>query len=193
MASVPSLEDARCGSPVATGLVAEVDQAIVAHYAQIGRTADAHGPGSISAEPQVVRDIFVASLASAGVTLALHTDVAGVQRSGTTVTGVTLDNGMIVAPPVVIDASGLGAVLPPAGAGYRVGTQRSSQPIDPTACVQSITYVAPIRKYLAGMPPELAIATPPLGYAAVPSGPYLADASYGITTHDGFASLVVAN
>jgi hypothetical protein len=174
MASVPRIEDIQSG--VHTGFVVEVANAFAGHYALLGLTDGVHGPGTVSAEPEEVRDVLVGRLVVAGVTVQLHTSVVSVQQDGSTVTGVTLSDGTIVTSKIVIDATELGDVIPMTTAAYRAGSS--------TGCVQSITYVAPIRKYAAGVPAELAIADPPPGYDATQFTGWVA---IGGTTTDLFA------
>ena len=196
MAPVPALEDTvAVGTPATalTGFVGRVRAALIAHYAATGRTVDLHRNGSTYAEPRVVRDVLVEELAAAGVTVQLHTDVTSVQREGDTVTGVTLTDGTIVTSHVVIDATEYGDLLPLSGAAYRVGNQTSTSGIDPAACIQAITYVAPIRKFAAGVPVDLAIATALPGYDAVPTGPYHVNPSYQTTLHSKFSAEVQAS
>ncbi|HTR50785.1 MAG TPA: FAD-dependent oxidoreductase [Kofleriaceae bacterium] len=184
MLSVSALEDMVVWPPtfdstLRTGFADVVRQALNAHYTALGLSAEIHEPGFTSAEPQVVRDLFVAQLMAANVTLKLSTSVTAVATTGTTVTGVTLSDGTVISSKVVIDATEYGDVLPLAGAEYRVGNQDSAAGIDPSACIQSITYVAPIRKYAAGVPPELAIANPPPGYDGTAFEPWIAAMSGG--------------
>jgi hypothetical protein len=172
MASVPTLEDAvdlgpgLYDSAVRTGFVEELRAALDDHYRAIGLTIS-FVPGRYASEPNVVRDVLSAKLAEAGVTVTLNTSVTAVARDGATITGVTLSDGTIVTAPIVVDATETGDVLPLAGAQYRVGNQDSLADIDRAACMQSITYVAPIRKYRDGVPQQLVIAQPPPGYDAV--------------------------
>ena len=187
MAAVPLMDDAFLPGFVTTGFADEIERKVVAHYAALGKSVHTcySLPSTVCAEPHVIRDILTATLAAAGVTVKLHTDVISVQKTGDRVTGVTLSDDTVVSSKVLIDASEYGDVLPLAGAEYRVGNQVSSRPLDPNACVQNITFVGTMRKYTA-VPTEL-VAVAPAGYDARPPG---AGASYILTEHQGFATFV---
>jgi hypothetical protein len=86
-----------------------------------------------------------------------------VLSSGKTVTGVVTQDGTIFYAKVTIDATEYGDVLPLSPAAYRAGNNISTRPFHQT-CVQFITYVAVIKKYLKGVPPALTMHNPPPGY-----------------------------
>lgn len=148
MASVPLMDDAFLPGFVTTGFADEIERKVVAHYAALGKSVHTcySLPSTVCAEPHVIRDILAQTLAAAGVTVLLHTDVVSVQKTGDLVTGITLSDDTIVSSKVLVDATEYGDVLPLAGAEYRVGNQVSSRPIDPNACVQNITFVAPLQR-----------------------------------------------
>jgi len=126
-------------------------------------------------EPKVVRAVLYAFIEEArkkGVLdLAVRSRVSAVEKSGDTVTGVTVehvtDSGDTIkkeiASKVLVEATEYGDVLPLTGARYRVGTTSSDQ-IDPDSPVQYHTWVGVIREYPDGVPPHLVMKEPPPGY-----------------------------
>lgn len=105
--------------------------------------------------------------------LAVRTKVSKVQKSGETVTGVTLqewtEGGMKqkdVRCRILIDATEYGDVIPLTGVRYRVGTATSDMP-DASAPIQDHTWVGVIREYPGGIPEELKIKSPPPGYEEI--------------------------
>ena len=171
MAGVPALEDTRPTLTSNTGFARELGDELVAYYAASGKSVFTCGLNPalpiVCAEPHVVRDVLQQAMQDAGIELRTHTEVVAVERDGDVVTSVTLSDRTHVAAHVVIDATELGDVLPLAGVEYRVGNQRSSRGIDPAACIQDITQVAPIRKYDV-VPAGFALTSEPPGYAAAP-------------------------
>ena len=98
------------------GLAAEFRQEVAAHY---GVPTGAYaGP-----EPHVAESILRGWLERAGVAVSFEARVAGVRRSGTAVTGVTLADGSGVTAGVVIDATYEGDVLALAGVTTRIGRE----------------------------------------------------------------------
>ncbi len=116
-------------------------------------------------EPKVIRQVLQ-SMISAEPNLKLFTEtkVTGVLKSNNKVSGIRLANGSSWSGKVIIDATEYGDVIPLTGAAYRTGNSLSSS-INPNACIQDITYVAPVKKYPTGVPPELKLNNPPPKYS----------------------------
>lgn len=122
-------------------------------------------------EPHVARNMLWGFFSDPRVhaTVWLQSRVTAVQRDGDRITGVTVSTGLDkpqerrVACRVLIDATEYGDVIPLTGARYRVGNSLSDR-IDPAALVQDHTWVAVLREYPQGVPPELQIKEPPPGY-----------------------------
>ncbi|MBE2180650.1 MAG: FAD-dependent oxidoreductase [Chthoniobacterales bacterium] len=126
-------------------------------------------------EPKVVRAVLYAFIEEARKTgvldLAVRSRVASVDKSGDTVTGVTVehvtDSGEKVTrrigSKVLVEATEYGDVLPLTGARYRVGTTTSDD-VEAEALVQHHTWVGVIREYPDGVPPHLVMKQPPPGY-----------------------------
>ncbi len=121
---------------------------------------------SVCFEPSVGQKILKQMLyQSRNVTVYTRTPVNLVMKVGDKVNGLQTENGLTFNSKVVIDATEYGDVLPLAGAAYRVGNSVSDN-INPTACIQDITYTAVIKKYPGGVPDNLKIKTEPKGYQA---------------------------
>lgn len=117
-------------------------------------------------EPRVGKMILEQMLAAAGIPVHYRTQVLSVQKSGNTITGLTVKQGTstkTITAKIVIDATEYGDVLPLAGVAYRVGNSISSSP-NQNACIQDITYTAVFKKYPGGVPTQLQITSPPPGY-----------------------------
>ena len=100
--------------------------------------------------------------------VSLRSRVIAVEKTGDTVTGVTVDIGeqrRTIACKILIDATEYGDVIPLTGARYRVGNSTSDK-IDPTALVQDHTWTCVVREYPEGVPEHLQIKEPPPGYEA---------------------------
>ena len=102
--------------------------------------------------------------------LAVRTRVSAVDKTGQTVTGVTLqhwtesgEEQKVVKSKVLVDATEYGDLLPLAGVPYRVGDTLSEK-LDLTAPLQKFTWPGVIKEYPKGLPPELKIPSPPPGY-----------------------------
>ena len=65
---------------------------------------------------------------------------------------------------IFIDATECGDFIPLTGARYRIGNSISPK-TDKNSIIQDITYVAVVKKYPDGLPPELKVETPPPGYS----------------------------
>ena len=112
-------------------------------------------------EPFVGQSILLGMIAEQKPRLDLYllTQVTRVQVVGSNcaligncrVVGVTTADGTIFRSKVLIDATEYGDIIPLTPARYRVGNSTSDH-LNVNACVQSITYVAVIKKYPAGPP-----------------------------------------
>ena len=160
--------------PAGSGLYAEFVGRVRAYYADSTRFPPSgkpigtcyFGTNNQCWEPHVGREILEAMLTEASVDLELRTRVIGVGSSGGVVREVTTARGVRFLSQVLIDATEYGDVIPLTGARYRVG-RSSSDDIDPTACIQDITYVAVMRRYSAGVPASLRVTSPPPGYGTL--------------------------
>lgn len=115
-------------------------------------------------EPRVGQQVMLEMLQASGrVELMLRTRVVRVTVDGRRVTGVVTSKGEVLRSKVLIDATEFGDVLPLTPAGWRLGKYVRPN-VDPAGCVQSITYPAVVKKYPKGVPPALAMKTPPPGY-----------------------------
>jgi hypothetical protein len=146
--------------PTLSGLYAEFRNAVVAYYQDATRfppsgksIGTCHWSSSATCfEPSVGRKLLEKMLSDAGVGLLPERSVVSVTKSGNAVTGLVLSDGQPVNARVVVDATETGDVI------------ALSDSIDANACIQSITYIAEIRKYPSGVPPELFIKSPPPDY-----------------------------
>lgn len=126
-------------------------------------------------EPKVTRAVlygFIQDVRGQSKTLdlSLRTHVVSVQKSGNSVTGVTVEfqdeDGTTrknIACKVLVDATEYGDIIPLTGARYRVGNTTSDHP-DMAALVQDHTWTAILREYPDGVPEHLQIKEPPPGY-----------------------------
>jgi hypothetical protein len=148
-----------------SGIYAELRARAAAYYAGAGKTFIR------AVEPHVAVQIFGDMLAAAGVTVFLRARVVSVDATGNVVSGVraaTHDAGDVdFAAKVVIDATDTGDVIALSPARYRAGN-RTSDALDPSACVQDITYGVVIEHYPNGAPSELLVSTKPPGYDPAP-------------------------
>jgi hypothetical protein len=136
-------------------------------------------PRSLAFEPSVGQKILYEMLAEARtqsgkpLDLLLSSAVTEVARDGNTVTGVTVqkkrgsqkerEKKTEITCHVLIDATEYGDVLPLAGAAYRAGNSVTPF-LNKDALLQDITWVAVIRRYSGGIPPNLRVTTPLPGY-----------------------------
>ena len=114
-------------------------------------------------EPSVGQSILLMMLAEQKPRLDLYllTQVTSVQVIGSNcsiigncrVVGVTTADGTIFKSKILIDATEYGDIIPLTPARYRVGNSTSDH-LNANACVQSITYVAVIKKYPSGPPDQ---------------------------------------
>ena len=130
-----------------------------------------HGSGSTCFEPHVGRNVLRAMMdAEPNLHFIPRTRVVAVittsgpgPASRPRVTGVTAQvAGTLVdmQSKVLIDATETSYVLALTPARYRAG-RNPSEALDPSACVDSVTYVGVVRKYVDGVPPELLVPQPP--------------------------------
>jgi len=121
-------------------------------------------------EPAVIQKILFEMIHDANdhskghVGVYLRERVVKVLGTGQVVTGVVTQNHHTFHSKVVIDATELGDVLPLTPAEYRIGHFTSAAP--GKSCIQDISYMPILKKYLKGMPPELWMQHPPPGYDA---------------------------
>jgi hypothetical protein len=145
-----------------------------------------------------------------GVDIFLKTSVnsailANDAKGGKKITGVDAESfasgereGISFSGKVFIDATEYGDLLPLAGARYRLGNSVSPN-IDPEANVQDITYVAVVKKYEGGLPPDLVMPGPPPDYekyvprfrevVAKEGSQWPGQAPYDIPSHNAYRAL----
>ena len=112
-------------------------------------------------EPNVGQSVLRQMLSEAGVNLYTRKQIVGFTAGDFSVVSTAQNNRF--AARVVIDATEYGDLLPLAGVDYRVGNSLASTGLNPTACVQDITYTAVLKKYPNGVPPNLKMSSPPGG------------------------------
>ncbi len=98
------------------------------------------------------------------ISLYLRERVIKVLGTEQIVTGVVTQKQHVFHSKVVIDATEFGDVLPLTAAAYRMGHFTSTNP--GKSCIQDITYMAILKKYPNGVPPELQMRHAPPGYDA---------------------------
>jgi len=157
------------------GLYQEFIDRVRAHYTALGKSIATcyWGTQSECFEPSVGRQILEQLLAEEA-NLDVYYRMRPVSATSQSVDGhprvvaLTTEHrpdGVLheFSASVFVDATEYGDLLPLAGARYRVGNG-TSDAINPTACVQDITYTTIIRKYPGALPSGFAIADPPPGY-----------------------------
>ncbi len=170
-AAAVSTMDGGNAPPSLSGLYADFRQRVIAYYADAARFPPSGksvstcywSSATTCFEPFVGRLILQQMLAQAGVDVMLEERVSGVSKSGEVVTGLSTASGKRFAAKVVVDATETGDVIALSGARYRAGNSVSDA-LNINACIQSLTYVAVIKKYPGGVPPELSIQSQPPGY-----------------------------
>ncbi|MDR1379595.1 MAG: FAD-dependent oxidoreductase [Synergistaceae bacterium] len=136
-------------------------------------------PRSLAFEPSVGQRVLYEMLEEARtqsgkpLDILLTSAVTGVARDGSTVTGVTVqkrrgtkeeqEKKTEITCRVLIEATEYGDILPLVGAAYRVGNSVTPF-LNKEALLQDITWVAIIRSYPGGIPPNLRVTTPLPGY-----------------------------
>lgn len=119
-------------------------------------------------EPSVGNTILRQMLAEyPNITLKLRTKVIEATKVNNKITQLTIQTfgspSTKISGKVFIEATEYGDLLPLAGVPYRAGNTQTPN-LDQVACIQSITYLAIVKKYPQGVPPELVMNTPPPGY-----------------------------
>jgi len=153
------------------GIYKDFIDRVRAHYAALGKSVGTcyWSSGANCFEPRVGQAILEQMLAEADtlpdgcLDVFRRKRVVKVLRSGSRVTGVVTRDNRQFDSTVLIDATEYGDILPLAGAAYRAGNSVSGA-IDPGACIQDITYTAIIKKYPAGVPPDLVLSEKPPGF-----------------------------
>ncbi|GHV41146.1 hypothetical protein FACS1894187_22680 [Synergistales bacterium] len=197
-----------------TGIYMEFVTRIRDFYAKSGTNTAIclWGADSIAVEPVVARDILTDMMKKAGnVDIFLKT-VPTRARFDTGAAGdkkiASLDavsdasgrrEELSFSGKVFIDATEYGDLLPLAGARYRLGNSVSPN-IDPEANVQDITYVAVVKKYEGGLPPDLVMPGPPPEYekyaprfrevVAKEGSQWPGKAPYDIPSHNAYRALL---
>ncbi len=150
-----------------TGMYKEFENRAKQYYSGLGLSVNKCWTG-VSFEPRIIQSTLRAMLAEQpNITLRTGIYITSVQKSASQIIGVTLNDAQTIATKFVVDATEYGDIIPLAGANYRVGdgsVNNGSTSIPSDACIQDITYTAPIKKYPAGVPTNLRITTPPVGY-----------------------------
>jgi hypothetical protein len=169
-AGVSSMDE---GGPIEldSGMYAEFLARLNAHYEKLGKSDNTcyYRKTHHCAEPSVVQKVLYAMIEDARtgdhtLDVYLHTRVVKVLSQGNIVTGAITDTGLTLQSHVLVDATEFGDVLPLTPAPYRLANATSDK-LNPSACVQGLTWVAIIKKYPAGVPHELWMKNPPPGYS----------------------------
>jgi hypothetical protein len=154
-----------------SGFYGEFLQAMKAEYKRRGKSIGTcyYAPNTHCFEPSVAQHVLYQMIEEtrAGhhtLDLYLQHRVTRVLADGNLVTGIVTEPEMTLHSKVLIDATEFGDVLPLSPAAYRIGHFTGDQ-ADPKACIQGMTYVAVIKKYPDGVPPELQFKDAPPGYA----------------------------
>ncbi|GHS97749.1 hypothetical protein AGMMS50276_18320 [Synergistales bacterium] len=169
------------------------------------------GADSIAVEPVVARDILTEMMKEAGrvdiflktspTRAHIKTSAAG-NKKITGLDAVSFASGrreeISFSGKVFIDATEYGDLLPLSGARYRLGNSVSPN-IDPEANVQDITYVAVVKKYEGGLPPDLVMPGMPPEYekyaprfreiVAREGNQWPGQAPYDIPSHNAYRAL----
>jgi ribosomal protein S9 len=157
------------------GLYRELCGLIAAHYRPLGINWEtAYWLRHVCVEPRVGQRLLLTMLGDArdaGVLdLSLRSQVTKVFKDGNTVTGAEVETVTAkgketrrIRSKILIDATEWGDVIPLTGARYRVGNC-TNDAINPAQHVQANTWTAVVKHYPQGVPPELLITRPPLGY-----------------------------
>jgi hypothetical protein len=154
------------------GIYSDFTRRIGQHYASLGKSVGTCYYTDLSHcyEPHVAQQILYdlideANGNSAPKRLQVHlrTSIARVLSQGMKVVGVVTKSGETIHSGIVIDATEYGDLLPLSPAIYRAGSNVSNLK-QHDACVQSITYLAIVKKYPLGVPPQLVMRHAPPGY-----------------------------
>lgn len=135
-------------------------------------------------EPSVGQQIITSMInAQPNISLRLKTQIISAQKSGNTITSLTIKKDNVVSllkAKVFIDATEYGDLLPLVDAAYRSGNSINTS-LNESACIQDITYTAVMKKYPDGVPNNLKITIPPPGYTKERE-----DEFASIVTKDGY-------
>lgn len=159
------------------GIYIELIHKIIDHYDSQGQTADTCGifGNSRSVEPSVAQTLLLEMIeAEPGIELFLRTRVLSVpyelDSGRQKVTGIEairesmgVTDTLSFRSAVVIDSTEYGDVIGMSPARYRVGNATDDL-LDTESCVDDATYVAVIKRYPDGVPPDLLLTTPPPGF-----------------------------
>lgn len=155
-----------------------------AYYLALGKTMDTHGfrSKSRSIEPSVGKDILLSMIQDeSNIDLYLRTRVDEVfsefyseDLSIPLVKGVRairvredgISQVIYFGSQILIDATEYGDIIALSPARYRIANDTSDN-IDSLKCVQQTTYVAVMKKYTDGVPPELVLPSAPPGYSTI--------------------------
>ena len=151
-----------------SGISAEYIGLVKAYYSQKGLSPGTcyFASDSVCPEPHVARKILGDMVANEpNITLVYNTKITKVNKDGSQIIGVELNNQTNILTRLVIDATEYGDILPLAQADYRYGNVTNTSP-NPSICIQDITYLAVVKKYPIGVPEELKIKSAPPGYDA---------------------------
>lgn len=154
-----------------TGIYLEFITKVREYYAARGHNVNVcyWGSDTVAFEPWVGRTILMDMLKGVGgIQLYLKTNVVSAKVVKNRVSeAVLLKDGKKfgIKGKIFIDATECGDFIPLTGARYRIGNSISPK-VDGNSIIQDITYVAVVRKYPEGLPPELKVQTPPPGYSA---------------------------
>ena len=153
-----------------TGIYRELITKATEYYASRGLKVNVcyWGSDTIAFEPWVGRTILMNMLKESGkVHLYFKARAVAAKVVKNKVSEAVFESGgkkFSIKGGVFIDATECGDFIPLTGARYRVGNSIAPK-IDKGSIIQDITYVAVIKKYKEGLPPELKVETPPPGYS----------------------------
>lgn len=165
-AAVSTMDDVR---RTRTGIYNEFITRVRDYYAMRNTPVNVcyWGSDTIAFEPWVGQKILTEMIKESGrVTLFLESRVLKAKTEKNKVTAAVIENGGVkttVTAKVFIDATETGDFIPLTGARYRAGNSIAPK-IDKESVIQDITYVAVVKKYPDGLPPELRLTKRPPGY-----------------------------
>jgi hypothetical protein len=165
MITVPNMDEALLFREKPSGFYKEFIDNINGHYSSKGKSISTcyWSPTTRCFEPYVGKEILKSMLTDAGVDSYLVTKVSKVLKSGNRITGVQTKNLKQFNSKIVIDATEYGDIILLGGIEYMAGNSLSTS-LNPSACVQDITYTTIMKKYPNGVPQRLIINSPPPGY-----------------------------
>ncbi|MFZ3301584.1 MAG: FAD-dependent oxidoreductase [Microgenomates group bacterium] len=157
------------GDPVWTaGIYKEFIDKVKAYYSARNKSVYTSGwdYNAIHFEPSVGHSILKQMVSSESkINLMTNANLTNLIKEGSLIKGVVV-NGQEYLAKVVIDATEYGDVLRLSGAEYRAGNSVSNA-LNPSACIQDITYPAIIKKYPNGVPADLIMTQAPPGYSSI--------------------------